>query len=137
MNTKYYDEICKLFEEYHPHMASNVVDYRPKSNIAIRLTMNDGTQYDFDKLSKGITRVKETRKLVKDDITDEQCRKSFAYHLREQMGFKGYNQHTLAEFTNISVGSINAYLKEDKTPSITNLRKIAYALDCSIIELLD
>lgn len=137
MNTKYYEEIFNTFKEYHPYMAQDVVDYRPKSDIAIRLITRDGTYYDFDTISKGVRRMPDDYKLRKDQITDAQCRKSFACHLSEMMILKGYTQQSLSEYTGISKGSINNYLNETKTPSLTNVRKIAYALDCSIAELLD
>lgn len=137
MSTKYYEEMFNTFKEYHPYMAQDAVDYRPKSDIAIRLTMQNGTRYDFDIISKSVHRVQDNYKLQKDQITDMQCRKSFSCHLSEMMTVKGYNQQRLSEYTGISKGSINSYLNATKTPSLTNVRKIAYALDCSIAELLD
>lgn len=137
MNIKHYEDIYNQFAERYYKMADNVIDYRPNSNIGIRITMRDGTKYDYDILSKGLCRVDENRVLKKDEITDEKCRESFAYHLHDLMVKKGYNQQTLSDYTGVSKGSINAYLNKSKTPSITNMRKIAYVLGCSIAELLD
>lgn len=137
MNTSHYKDIFKEFEEYHHYMAKDVSDYRPKGDLGIRLTMKDGSMYDYDTISKGVRQAKIDYRLNKDEITDIQCRKSFAYHLTEMMTIRGYNQQSLSEYTGISKASIHSYLKADKTPSITNLRKIAYALNCSIAELID
>lgn len=137
MNTKYYDEIYKEFKKYHPYAINDVNDWRPRGDYGIRLSMKDGTKYDFDKLSMGIRRVNDYSFDSKDAITDEQCRESFAYHLVELMCLRGYTQQTLAEYTGISKSSINGYINKTKTPSMTNMRKIAYALDCPIGDLLD
>ena len=137
MNIKHYEEIFELFKEYHPYMSSNVADYRPKGDLGIRITMTDGTCYDFDKMNKGLRKAQVEYHISRNDITDNQCRESFSRHLLEMMDLRGYNQQTLSEYTGISKGSINSYINKAKTPSITNLRRIAYALDCSIAELLD
>lgn len=137
MNTKHYDEIFKIFSELYSGMVKDVADYRPKGDLGIRLTMRDGSRYDFDAISKGVRRPIDKLEMAKDEITDEMCRKSFSEHLVEKMAIKGYTQQTLSEYTGISKGSINSYINKTKTPSLTNVRKIAYALDCSIAELLD
>lgn len=137
MNLKHYEDIYEMFTELYAYMVDDVVDYRPKGDLGIRLTMRNGDRYDFDTISKGVRRAVDRYELAKDEITDEKCRASFSNHLVEIMGIRGYTQRTLSEYTGISKGSINAYINKDKTPSLTNVRKIAYALDCSIAELLD
>lgn len=137
MNIKHYEDIYELFTQYHKDMAPNVVDYRPRGDLGIRVTLRSGDRYDFDIISKGVRKARDNYELKKDEITDDLCRSSFAYHLTDMMGVRGFTQQTLAEYTGISKGSINAYINKTKTPSITNLRKIAYVLDCSIAELMD
>lgn len=137
MNNKHYSAILEDFFNEHPYMRNEYSEYRPKGDRGIRVTLKDGNQYDYDIITKSIRKINDDRRLTKDEITDEQCRKSFAYHLANLMGERGYTQQTLSEYTGISKGSINAYLNASKTPSITNMRRIAYALDCAINELLD
>lgn len=137
MNTEYYDEIYNDLKSHHPYIIDDVEDWRPRGEYGIRITMKDGTKYDFDKLSMGIRRVDNYSFESRDSITDEYCRKSFAYHLVELMTLRGYTQQTLSEYTGISKGSINGYINKTKTPSMTNMRKIAYALNCQLGELLD
>ena len=137
MNIKHYEDIYEMFKDAHPYIADDVVDYRPRGDLGIRLTMRDGKKYDFDRVTKGIRIARDYSVNSKEDITDERCRESFSYHLIEQMGIRGFNQQALAEFTGISKGSINGYINKSKTPSVTNLRKIAYALDCSVSDLID
>lgn len=137
MNLKHYEGIYKMFCDSYPYMVKDVEDWRPKGDLGVRVFMRDGKQYDYDTISKGVREAVTRYDMAKTDITDEKCRESFAYHLTMMMGTRGYTQRTLSEYTGISKGSINAYINKDKTPSLTNVRKIAYALDCSIAELLD
>ena len=136
MNSKYYDDMFDTFAQYYPETARHVDDFRPVSNFGIRLTLNDGSLCDFDVLSKGLKRVKEGA-LAKNEITDDLCRESFSVHLCELMRRNGFNQQTLSDYTGISKGSINAYLNKSKTPSLTNVRKIACVLNGSVAELME
>lgn len=137
MNNKHYETIYKAFADGHEYLLKDMDDWRPKGDWGIRVMMRDGSMYDYDNISKSVRKVKDDRALTKDDLSDEQCRESFAYHLAEMMNIRGYTQRTLSDYTGISVGAINAYLNKTKTASATNLRRIAYALDCSIAELMD
>ena len=94
-------------------------------------------EYDLDMITKGLRRVQDESLLKKDEITDDMCRQSFSVHLCDFMTKNGYTQQSLSEYTGISKGSINAYVNGSKTPSLTNVRKIAHALNCSIAELID
>lgn len=137
MNTKHYEEIYEEFKAYHPYMADDVNDWRPRGDRGIRLFMKNSMQYDFDRVTKGVRRVKDYSMPRAEDITEERCRASIAYHLSEMMGLKGYTQQTLAECTGLGKGSIYNYVNGNSTPSATALRKMAQALDCSIADLLD
>lgn len=137
MNTKHYDEIFEEFKDYHPYLVNDVDNWRPRGDRGIRLFMKNGMQYDFDRVTKGVRRVKDYSMLNIKDISEERCRASIAYHLSEMMGLKGYTQQTLAECTGLGKGSIYNYLNGKSTPSATALRKMAQALDCSISDLLD
>lgn len=137
MNVTHYEMIYDEFADGHEYLHKDVVDWRPKGDLGIRVTLRDGTMYDYNSVNKCVRKVKDQRTLTKDDYTDEFCRSSFAEHLIEMLEIRGFTQQTLAECTGISKGSINAYINKTKTPSITNMRKIAHALDCSIAELMD
>ena len=137
MNTRHYENIFEQFKEYHPYLIDDVVDYRPRSDRGIRLTMENGTTYDFDTITKCVRRVEDHSMHTAEDITEDRCRASIAYHLTELMGLKGYTQQTLSEYTGLGKGSIYNYVNGKATPSATALRKMAQALDCSVADLLD
>lgn len=137
MNTHRYDEIFKELRLYHPYIVDDIVDVRPRGDNGIRLTLIDENKYDYDCVTKGLRRVVDFSETRGNYITDEWCRDSFAYHLIDQMNLKGHTQDTLAERSGLGKGSISKYINKKATPSMTALRKIANALDCSIAELLD
>ena len=70
-------------------------------------------------------------------ITDEECRDAFAYNLSDIMKTRGFGQAALAEKTGLSKAMISKYINKQSTPTLTNLMKIAYALDCEPEELMD
>lgn len=137
MNTQWYDEIFNELKLHHPYVVDDIIDVRPRGDRGLRLTLNDKTQYDYDCATKGLRRVVDFSETRGNHITDEWCRDSFAYHLIDQMNLKGHTQDTLAERSGLGKGSISKYINKKATPSMTALRKIANALDCSIAELLD
>lgn len=136
MNVAHYEEIFEQFKHYHPYMENDIFDYRPRGDMGIRVNMTDGSKYDFDIITKAVRKVEDHGMAGMDDITDERCRASIAYHLTEYMGLRGFGQHTLAECTGISKGAIYNYINGRATPSATALRKMAQALDCSVNDLL-
>ena len=137
INTRWYDEIFEDLKNHHPYLIKDIKSVRPRGENGIRMEMCDGTKYDYDINTKGIRRVKDFYFQNSEDINDEWCRNSFVYHLTEQMDIKGFTQDTLAKKSGIAKGSINKYLHKQTTPSITALRKMAQALDCSVSDLLD
>lgn len=137
MDIRYYESIVESFKDDHPYLARDLYDWRPRGDKGIRIILNDGTEYDYDIVSRGARRVKNFTMPTVNDITDEQCRASIAYHLNEYMTMRGFTQYTLAEYTGLSKASIHNYMLGKATPSATALRKIAHALDCNISDLMD
>ena len=137
MNVKHYEDVYDKFKEVAPHLATMVSDYRPRGDWGIRVTLNDGSQYDYDIYSPA-PRPAQNKKWEEAALIDEQqCREAFAYRLRDWMQIRNHTQWTLAEYTGLSRGTINNYIHAKATPSLTALKKIAQALDCSVTELVD
>lgn len=137
MNIDYYNEIFEDFKKYWPFEIENVKDYRPRGERGIRIVMKDSRLLDYDIITHGLRPVKNYSAAAIDEITDERCRDSFVYHVTDLMTTRGFTQQTLADYTGISKGAINKYLNKNATPSMTSLRKIAYALQCRLDDLLD
>ena len=61
----------------------------------------------------------------------------FADNLIEMLDETGMSQRDLAEATGISEASISGYIRRRKVPGVKAILNIAYALDCSITDLID
>lgn len=135
--TSYYKEILADFLERHPYFEQEINSYRPKHANAIRITLKDGSMIDYNIQSHTYRDVPKYYVANPNDITDEACREIFAANLVEQMKMKGFGQPDLAARTGLSTAIISKYMRKQATPSITNLEKIAYALNCSRDELME
>ena len=137
LRTRHYEEMYERFVRQCPTFAQEAVEYRPKHTNAIRVTLRNGTQIDFNGQSGYYRFVSKVDGYSPDDITDDDCRKAFAINLAEYMHMRGIGQAVLSERTGLSSAMISKYLNQKATPTITNLRKIAHALDCHIDELIE
>ena len=135
--TDYYKEIFNDFLDRHPYFKDEVNSYRPKHTNAIRIIFKDGRMMDYNIRTHTYRDVCEYRDSNPDDITDDNCREIFSANLIEQMKMRGFDQPDLAARTGLSCTIISKYMRKQATPSITNLEKIAHALNCSRDELLE
>lgn len=139
INTKYHQEILEDFKQRYPNWAAEIIQCQPKHSHAIRVTLKNGDQIDYN-LRTHSSRYRNADQVFDaspDDITDDDCRADFSMNLYEQMKTKGFGQVDLAERTGLSTAMISKYLTRKATPTITSLRKIAYALECHPDELLE
>lgn len=137
IKTEYYDEMLEEFMRYRPDLANEICSCKPKHLHAIRITLNNGRQFDYNGKTKTYREVRDYYDTEPNEVTDDACRAIFAANLAEVMRTKGFGQPELSERTGISTASISKYLRKKATPTITNLEKIAHALNCSRDELLD
>jgi DNA-binding Xre family transcriptional regulator len=137
IKTEYYEEMLDEFTRYRPDLASEIRDCKPKHLHAIRITLMNGRQFDYNGRTKTYREVRRNYVAESNDITDEDCREIFAANLAELMRMKGFGQPELSERTGLSTASISKYLRKKATPTITTLEKIANALNCNRDELLD
>lgn len=61
----------------------------------------------------------------------------FSVNLIDMLKEQGYSQEELAYETNLSQGTISKYINKKQMPSLKAIINIAYALECSIDELID
>jgi ribosome-binding protein aMBF1 (putative translation factor) len=137
MNTSHYDEIFNQFATYHPYLADKTIDVRPRGESGIRVTLRDGTKYDFYQNSATVRRVDSRPAYSDDELTEDKWREIFKDRLQEKMVVSGYTQQSLSEHTGLSKGAINKYVNGDSIPSGYALTKIARALDCLVAELTE
>ena len=70
-------------------------------------------------------------------MTEQEWRKCFAENLQSMMDEYGYSQRDLADEVGTSESAISRYLHAQQVPKGTVLLNIAYALDCSLDDLID
>lgn len=136
MDTKRHEGYFKLFCDRYPMWGDRTVKYVPKNLHSIRITLDDGCELDYNPFSETFHSVRGGRVEDAKNIADADCRDAFSSNLVEMMRARGVSQTTLAELTGLSTGSISKYLRREATPTITNLRRIAFALSCTEEELL-
>ena len=137
MDIRHYQHVHDKFCEAAPHLASIDHDWRPRGDFGIRVTLNDGSRYDYDIHYPAPRLVKDIVMEDASKIDDDYCRELFAYRLRDAMIRRGHNQATLAEYTGISKATISNYLNCKSSATLPHLRRIAHALDCTVSELTE
>lgn len=137
MNIKHYMSILDQFKMYHPYLADGIEDWSPRGEMGIRVIMTDGSEYDFHAMSNTVRNVKDRPVHHDNSFNEEEWRVIFADRLTERMVTKGISQQALAEYTGLGKGSINNYVNGKATPSGYALTKIARALDCTVMDLMN
>lgn len=137
MNNQHYMRILEEFKIHHPYLADGIEDWSPRGEMGIRVTMTDGTRYDFNNISKSIRNVEKRPMHHDNEYGEEEWRNVFADRLAELICTKRLSQQALAEYTGLSKGAINNYISKKSTPSAYALSKLARALDCTIMDLTD
>lgn len=137
LNTNYHKEIFESFLQRTPYEEEDVLNYRPKHLHAIRVTLRDGEQVDYNIQTKSFRPVERADLQAFDTITDDTCRDVFATNLAELMVTKGVGQAELGARTGLSSACISKYLHKKSTPTITQVERIARALGCHRDDLLE
>lgn len=137
LDSSYFEEICDNFARRCPTWIDDVVKCVPRHGSMIRAVLKNGDYIDYDDRTGSYRYVTNDRSVGPDDVTDEDCRDIFATNLVDLMRTVGVNQAILAERSGLSQVMISKYIKRKATPSFTNVKKIAHALNCSIYELIE
>lgn len=70
-------------------------------------------------------------------MTEIQWIDIFADNLREIIAESGYSQMEVAEMTGIPQPVLSRYVNKRVVPSVVNIIKLSYALNCDIRDLID
>lgn len=123
--------ILDNLQRTYPFLYEKMESYEIISNYDIHIKMNDGSTVLYDDFDKSF----RTLPAHSDEMTEEQCRREFAYRLYNLMRRKCITQQELGDKTGISQPQISLYLNARSLPSFYNVDKIAKALGCSVDEL--
>lgn len=69
-------------------------------------------------------------------MTEQELRERMVKKIKYIMIIKHIKQNKLAELTGIPRQTISRYLNYERKPTYDNIVRIAYALDCSLDELM-
>ena len=127
-NTEY---LLANLQRMYPFLYEQMESYDIISNYDIHIKMNDGSTVLYDDFDKSF----RTLPTHSDEMTEEQCRREFAYRLYNLMRRKCITQQELGDKTGIAQPQISLYLNAKSLPSFYNVDKIAKALGCSVDEL--
>ena len=130
-----WEPIYTDFEEHHPDIANDVIDWYPSAQMEIVVRLNDGKKLSYDWFTKNIGRLYDPNH---DGyrMEEDEWRLIFSSKLIKKMRRFGITQTGLSEETGISRITISKYLNGRATPSTYNLQLIARTLRCSPSELL-
>ena len=70
-------------------------------------------------------------------MTEQDWRYEFSDMLLNSLNYANMTQIDLARATGLSAATISAYVNGEKTPKVSAVLKIAYALDVDVAELID
>ena len=70
-------------------------------------------------------------------MTEAEWLDIFSDNLIDMLNEQRYSQEELAYESNLSQSTISKYINKKQMPSLKAIINIAYALDCSIDELID
>lgn len=135
--TKYYEDAFEQFRLRCPMWVDKAVKYVPRHETIIRVYLENGDYVDYDTRNETYRYISKDRLKERSTITDENCRSAFAKNLHELMRARLISQQVLTERSGISQAMLSKYLREKSTPTLTNIKKIAQALDCGIEELTE
>lgn len=70
-------------------------------------------------------------------MTEIQWLDAFGDNLKVMMDGAGYTQRQLANETGVAESTISRYISKQQIPHVRALVNLAYALDCSLDDLMD
>lgn len=70
-------------------------------------------------------------------MTETEWLNIFGDNLKSMLAERNITQHELARMIGVNTRTLNRYITKQRIPTIKNIINIAYALDCSLDELID
>lgn len=131
---KIWEPVLQAFKDRYPEFAKDIIDWYPigQMEIAVRNSKGEKRVYNMMNQTLGMFRPPKVSDIFLDE---DEWVKEFSYRLHKKMRMVGINQDGLSELTGISRVSINKYINGKSIPSVYNLEKIAWALNCPTSEL--
>lgn len=123
--------ILDHFKMHYPLEYERITEYTYNGRFSVTAKLNDGKTVMYNDNGNLI----RTLPSDKNRMTEEECRREFAFRLRDLLKDKNVSQLELSEMTGIPRPMINGYINGRITPSIYKADLIARALGCSLDEM--
>lgn len=126
------------FEREYPRLADEVEYCYPSGLNEITFILYNGDKIAYDALMQKTRSVYEAE--IYEDCyaeSEEECKREFGRKLKRRMMYSGYDVTGLADKLQVSTGTISNYRNGVATPNLYMLRRLAWALECSVTELID
>lgn len=124
------------FEKRFPWIYKKLDGYNYDENrwYEIRLYLNDGTKYIYDNLDKFPHPIVEFEN--PGELSYDLWLKGFSDKVHGQLRKNRITQYELAEIVKISPITISRYLTYKSIPSIIVVHQMAFALNCTVDDLM-
>lgn len=120
-----------------PATAAETEEWYPCEVLTITLKLKNGRRMRYDYRTKDLYFVdpKDIDDLY--DLTRKEWNKEFGKNLKRLMRLKGLKQRDLCEISGVSQEAISNYMYGKTIPNLYFSAKIARALECSLLDLID
>lgn len=133
---KEYELLIDEFKHHYPNLADEIVEWFPIGKKEISIRLKSGKLVSYTLYGNTIGKIDERDPYEECDETENEWRESFSKRLDRIMRIRAFTVERLSDETDISHVTLYKYLKGTSTPSTYNIKKIAQAMDISILELI-
>ena len=126
----------ELFKMMFPVYNDKIIDYVDIRDMETIFYMKDGSKVIFDALDRTAIYIKP-RTDSDAELSEEEWRKEFSRKLKRKLAMRNISQKNLAVQTGMPYNTVCRYARGDRTPDIFIIKKIAKALNCEVVELID
>jgi DNA-binding Xre family transcriptional regulator len=126
------------FEKTYPDLAEKSTGCHPGGRNEMIFILSNGDEIAYDSIFKTIRTVYNPKTQYDEyDESEDACKEEFCVRLNRLMALNGFNNIRLSDKTGISTNMISQYVTGQAIPKLHIIRKIAWALGCSVGELID
>lgn len=116
-------------ERMRRYLEENVMEYYNINRWELFVRLKNGDRFIYDSFYNVVK-----FDSYSDELTDEQEAKELTNNLKKMMDRKFMSQTQLAKEIGVDRVTINRYINGKRIPDAVVLRKIAKALDCSVVD---
>lgn len=121
-----------LFPDYE----DKIVSYDDIGDMDVCFGISDGGKVIFDTLNE-TARYISPRPVAVTELPQEEWLYEFSRKLKRKLSMINMTQKELSSNTRIPINTLGRYTRGERVPDIITTKKIAKALGCDVMELID